>query len=71
MMRDVSRYTKGFVLVAIILIALYDIWAYSAGGTKSTISWLMYTWSHEHPAFSFAMGFVMGHLFWQMKKVEA
>lgn len=67
-MKDVAVYTKGFIVLMIALIAVYDVWAYSSGGTEGTISWVIYTWSHEHPAFTFAMGFVMGHLFWQMKK---
>jgi len=65
---NVKTLTKIFILVSIAVIALFDVYVFTAGGTEATISWTMYTWSHEYPAFTFSMGFVAGHLFWQMKK---
>lgn len=65
---NVAKYTKSFIVIMIVVIAGYDVWAWNKGGTEGTISWVMYQWSLEAPVFTFAMGFVMGHLFWQMKK---
>jgi hypothetical protein len=51
-----------FVLGAII----YDFYAYSQGGTEATISWIVAEWAYTMPAGVFAVGFIAGHLFWQM-----
>ena len=64
---NIKLITTWFVLIVIAVMVIYDIFAFSQAGTHGTISWTIYEWSHEYPAFSFLMGFVMGHLFWQMK----
>jgi hypothetical protein len=48
----------------------YDVFAFTSGGTEATVSWVIYEWSYKYPAFTFGMGFVMGHLFWQMKAAK-
>lgn len=62
--------TKIFIVAVIACITVFDVIIFSRGGTESTISWTIFEWSHEHPVVAFAMGFVMGHLFWQMKGLE-
>lgn len=58
--------TTGIVIALIIaFIAIYDVWAYIKGGVQGTISYkIIIEWSRKYPAFTFAVGFAMGHLFW-------
>ena len=63
-----AKLTVWFVLVVIIAIAIWDGIVIYQEGTTATISYLLRDWSKEYPAFTFAMGFTMGHLFWGMKK---
>ena len=60
--------TTSWVIIGILfIILLYDMWAYAKAGTKGTISHkIIMEWSRKYPAFTFAMGFVMGHLFWPL-----
>jgi hypothetical protein len=45
---------------------VYDLYAFHEGGTEATISWITAQWAYEMPAGVFGIGFVAGHLFWQM-----
>lgn len=67
---DIKKVTKIFIAIMIAIIAVFDVYVFTVGGTEATISWTMFEWSHDYPVFTFAMGFVMGHLFWQMKPNE-
>jgi len=64
---NIRKTTTIFIFVTILAIAVYDVCAFNIGGTEGTISWTMFEWAYKYPVFPFAMGFVMGHLFWQMK----
>lgn len=64
------RYTVIFIGVAFVSIALYDVVAISNGGTEASISHTITVWSYRFPAFTFAMGFVMGHLFWRTRPTK-
>ncbi len=64
---NVKTLTKIFIMAVIALIAVFDVYVWNEGGTEATISWTIFEWSHQYPAFTFLMGFAMGHLFWQMK----
>ena len=56
-----------FIAVVFIAIAIWDVLAISQGGTEASISSTIITWTYKFPAFTFLMGFIMGHLFWRMK----
>jgi len=60
----IKKVTSALILVIIVVIAVYDVYAINAGGTEASISHTMRVWAHSYPAFTFAMGFTMGHLFW-------
>lgn len=62
------KITGWFVVGLVVLIAGFDVFVYQGGGTEATISHVLMTWSYQHPAFTFAMGFICGHLFWRIKK---
>lgn len=67
---DIKKLTGIFMGIALLVIIGYDVYAYSQGGTEGTISWQTFRLSHERPVIPFAVGFVCGHLFWQMKGLE-
>ena len=61
--------TKLFTALAIGAMLVYDVYAYMQGGQDATISSVVITdWSKNYPAFTFMVGFLMGHLFWPLKK---
>ena len=57
-----------FIVSAIVVILGFDLYLYYTGGTENTISWFTYDLSYDKPFVTFLVGFVCGHLFWQMKK---
>lgn len=65
---EFKKLTSLFIVGVIIAIGIYDVYAIVSGGTEATISYRIRVWSHEYPAFTFLIGFCMGHLFWPMKK---
>lgn len=68
-MKDMSwkKWTALFIAIVLLAIAGYDVIAISGGGTEASISHMMITWSYKYPAFTFMVGFAMGHLFWRMR----
>lgn len=38
------------------------------GGEQATISWQIQAVLHDFPVIAFALGFLAGHLFWQIKE---
>ena len=66
-LEDVQGYTGIAIAVFIVGILLYDVWAYLKAGAKGTVSYtIIMKWSRQYPAFTFMVGFAMGHLFWPM-----
>ena len=63
------RATQIFIMLIIMVIASYDIFVLTApdGGTESSISHVLLSWSYRHPVLPFSFGFIMGHLFWRIK----
>lgn len=66
-MTKYRKITALFIGLTIFLIAAFDVFIFIKGGTEATISWMIFEWSHAHPVVPFCFGFIMGHLFWQMK----
>jgi hypothetical protein len=67
MTEEVQNITFYVTAAFIAGILLYDVWAYSKAGTRGTVSYMVIIkWSRRYPAFTFAVGFVMGHLFWPL-----
>lgn len=64
------KLTPIFIFIIIAAIAAYDVWVIVVHGSHESISGYIIEWSYAHPVFSFVMGFVMGHLFWRMKRNE-
>lgn len=60
-MRKVMRY---LVLVAIVLLIIYEIWSIRSVQSGDTISEVMWKLS-ERPLIPFMFGMVAGHFFWR------
>lgn len=65
-----TKKTVIFIMLTIVAIAIYDVLAISGGGTEASISHQIIMWSYQYPTFTFAMGFVMGHLFWPIRYTD-
>lgn len=57
--------TKVVLLVAVVLLILYDIVAFLWGGQDATISNVIAKLSIDNPIIPFAAGLLCGHLFWR------
>jgi hypothetical protein len=62
------KITIGFIIGAIVIILGYDVVAAIYGGTGSTISEVITSWSYGTPLLPFAFGVVCGHWFWHGKE---
>lgn len=65
-----KKITIIFIVVMIAIIAGYDVWVIASSGSENSISMTMIEWSYKYPVFTFAMGFVMGHLFWRVRDTD-
>lgn len=59
-----------FIGLTIVLIAIVDVILILKGGTSASISYQIIDWSYKYPAFTFLMGFTMGHLFWKISPTD-
>lgn len=58
-------YTKAFMVIGVLLIAVYDMIALFTWGVDATISRVVgVNASFDAPTIPFGVGVVMGHLFW-------
>ena len=56
------------IFLFIVGLISYDCFIYVKAGQDATVSNTIAELSHVYPSGVFAIGFVMGHLFWQLKK---
>lgn len=64
--RELTGYMIPFFIV---LIFGYDAYVFFTEGQDATISSVIITdWALNYPAFTFLVGFIMGHLFWPLSK---
>jgi hypothetical protein len=66
---QLQKLTAKFIVGIIALIAAFDVFVYSKGGTEATISYVIMTWSYQHPITVFVAGVVCGHLYWRIRDV--
>lgn len=59
--------TAKVVLIAIIFLGVYDLYAVSTGGVASTISWYIQCSGFDAPMIVFTFGFIAGHFFSYLK----
>ena len=56
------------LLVMHTLVAAYDIYAAYFLPTGSTVSAVLQEWAIKFPAMPLVIGFVLGHLFWPVRR---
>jgi hypothetical protein len=57
--------TKIVLLLAAIILIVYDIVVYVWGGPEATLSLVVVKLSAEYPLIPFLAGLLCGHLFWR------
>ena len=74
MKNKTAIFTVLLIALVTVLIAVYDVWAISKGGTEASISHLIFVWSYKYPMFTFMAGLIsgilIGHLFWRLRDTE-
>lgn len=53
--------------ITVAFLIIYDIWIIFKRGYSDTISWTLFAWSKRYPIIPFAIGVVIGHLFWNVE----
>lgn len=61
---NISNLTITVLVCALVSLIGYDIYAVIQGGTHATISWTLWTYSHQYPILPLGAGIILGHLFW-------
>lgn len=69
-MSVMRKNTSIFIIVILLLIGIWDVYAILNGGKESSVSHVLIEWSYEYPSFTFLIGFAMGHLFWRMRETK-
>lgn len=64
---NLANLTKGAIVATAAILIGYDIFVVIKGGPGDTISEVMLAWASSHPILAFAMGALMGHLFWPQR----
>lgn len=67
---NLKKLTAWFILVAVLVIAVYDGYVLIEGGTEASISHTLYMWSHKYPLVTFLWGMLCGHLFWRIRDTK-
>lgn len=62
--------TGVFMLVMMIVLGIYDFWAFLVGGEYSTISEVMKDSGLDAPAIILTLGYLLGHWFSPMGKTN-
>lgn len=58
------KLTLWFSLAVVAVIVAFDLWTISAHGYDTTISAVGYQFARNYPIIPFALGVVVGHLYW-------
>jgi hypothetical protein len=61
------KITKVVLVATVLLLGVYDLIAALGWGAGATLSRIVGFEASQAPAVPFAIGFVMGHLFWHQK----
>lgn len=56
--------TGEFLVLSAIVVIAFDVWTMVKRGADTTVSWTLYSVAQKYPVVPFAIGMLMGHLFW-------
>lgn len=62
--------TMIFILLTLLAIGAWDIYAIFVGGKEASISHILIEWSYAYPSFTFLLGYTFGHLTWRMRSTK-
>ena len=62
--------TQVTLLTVAALFGAYDIWAIATAGYDASVSVVVLDWSRRAPVLPFAVGVLVGHLFWPQSDKE-
>lgn len=62
--------TLGFILFMVASIVIFDFYIIFKKGKLESISAWLIRLAYRYPSIPFLLGFVCGHLFWQMPDVD-
>ena len=63
-----TDWTQAFLVAWILVAVAYDLFAGYWWGTDATISAVAYDLGRQHPVIPFAVGVVLGHVFWRLRE---
>lgn len=66
-MKDTKKLTTMIIMLTVVAILGYDVYAIIKGGTEASISSVVITFAYKFPLMPFLVGVLCGHLFWRMK----
>lgn len=66
-----KKVTIGFIIFVVVLVLGFDVWVILKTDSTNSISQVIIDYSYQFPFLTFLIGFVCGHLFWQMPKVKS
>lgn len=69
-MKNWEKITGLFILIMVVVIAIYDGIAIFQGGREGSISHWLIIKSYDFPIIPFIAGFICGHLFWRMRDTK-
>ena len=58
--------TRMLIVFIILIVALWDCYVLSQGQQQATFSVVIYESSKKWPVIPFVLGFLCGHIFWQV-----
>lgn len=59
--------TTAFIILVVAMIVIFDVYIIARKGGKESISAKIALAAYNYPSIPFAVGFVCGHFFWQMR----
>ncbi len=62
--------TAIFMIVSLLIIALFDVWIIYKKGKKESISAYVIRGSKQYPLVVLLFGILLGHLFWSMDSFD-
>ena len=65
-----KKVTAIFIVLTIVIIAVYDVWVYIQAGGDATISRIVYNFSKDWPIVNIIIGVLLGHFYWPQKVKE-
>lgn len=64
-MNNAATLLAAFLLIALLVVGVWDIYATTSSGRWASVSDVITDWSRVYPVLPLLVGLVMGHIFWR------